>query len=63
MDQCCCPALPSLTRMSISAGRGWMLELGLQRSEPGRGLGLAMWRQTGERARIQYAHGWNAEED
>ena len=41
VSQCCCLALPSLTNKSASAGRGWVLELGLQRSEPGRGLGLA----------------------
>ena len=41
--QCRCPALPRVT----CAGRGWVLELRLRRLELGRGLGLAIWRQTG----------------
>ena len=41
-----CPALPSLTRVSASAGGGWMLELGLQGSDLGKGLRLTVLRQT-----------------
>ena len=43
--QCRHLALPSLRRSAAGAGGGWVLSLGLQRSYPGRGLGLATWRQ------------------
>ena len=39
------PALPSLRCASAGTGRGWVRKLGLQRSDPERGLGLAAWRQ------------------
>ena len=48
---CRCLALPSLRCSPAGAGRGWVLRLGLQRSDPGRGLGLAAWRQL-EGARV-----------
>ena len=48
-DGQCYPALPSLR--PSSAGAGWGLRLRLQRSDPGRGLGLAAWRQS-EGARV-----------
>ena len=38
-DQGLCRAFPSLRHASIGVGGSWVLELGLQRSEPGRGLG------------------------
>ena len=43
--QCRCPALPSLRGASAGTGRGWVLELGLQRSDPERGLGAAVWKK------------------
>ena len=38
-------ALPSLRRSSTGLGKGWVLRFGLRRSDPGRGLELATWRQ------------------
>ena len=52
--QCHHAAVPSLTP---SSGGGRMLEFGLWRSEMGRGLGLSVWRQTGD-AGIQCDHSW-----
>ena len=42
------------------SGRGWGLRLRLQRSLPGRGLGLAVWRQP-EGSKEWYAMGWGVE--
>lgn len=42
---CCCPVHPSLRSSSAEVGGGWVLRLGLQRSDPGRGLGVAVRRQ------------------
>ena len=43
------PALPSLRLSSFGAGGGWVkLKLRLQRSDPGRGPGMAAWRQPEE---------------
>lgn len=40
------PALPTLRQVLPSgAGRSWVLKIGLRRSDPGRGLGLAVQRQ------------------
>ena len=49
--RCHCPALPSLRCSPAGAGRVWVLRLGFWRSGPGRGLGLALWRQL-EGARV-----------
>ena len=49
-----CPAPPSLRCFSAEAGRGWVLRLGVWRSDPGRRLGLAAWRHP-EGARAWYA--------
>ena len=38
-DQGFCPAFPSLRHVSARVDGSWVLELGLWRSEPGRGLG------------------------
>ena len=40
-----CLELPSLRYSSLGEGEGWVLRLRLQRSEPGRRLVLAVWRQ------------------
>ena len=42
------PTLPSLRRPSAGVGRGWVLKLRLQRSDPGKGSRLAAWRQHDE---------------
>ena len=39
------PCTPSLRHASACADGGWVLKLGIQRSDPGRGLGLAAWKQ------------------
>ena len=45
-DNCyCCPELPNLRHSSTGEGRGWVLKLRLQRSDPGRSLGLTVGRQ------------------
>ena len=44
-------ALPNLKCPSTGMGRGWGLRLGLRRSDLGKGLGLAVWRQP-EGARV-----------
>ena len=49
---CCCLALPSLRRSLAGAGGGWVLRLGIRRSDPARGLGLVGWRQP-EGARVR----------
>ena len=49
--QCQHPALPSLRCSYAGAGGGWVLRLALQRSDLGRALRLAVWRQP-ERARV-----------
>ena len=49
--QCHHPALLSLRHTTTCAGGGWQLELKLQSSELGRGLGLAVWKQP--------ERGWN----
>ena len=51
--QCHRPAVLSLR--CASTGVGWVLELGLQRCNPGRGLGLAVWKQPG----FGVGGGWN----
>ena len=43
--QCHLPALPRLRQVSAGVCGGWVLKLGLQPTDPGRGLGLAAWRQ------------------
>mgnify|MGYP007134199922 CR=1 FL=1 len=40
-----CPILPSPRHVSSHAGRSWVLKLMLQKSDPGRGLGWAVWKQ------------------
>ena len=54
---CRCPALPSLTCVSASAGGGWMLELGFQGSDLGKGLRLTVLRQM-EGVGILWNCGW-----
>ena len=39
------PVLSSQRSMAAWAHRAWVLKLGLQQTDPGRGLGLASWRQ------------------
>ena len=47
-SQCCRAAPPSLRRESAGAAGGWGLEPGLRRSDPERGLGLAVQKQPGQ---------------
>ena len=47
------------TRARKHLGRDWALRLRLQRSVPGKGLGLTVWRQS-ERAREQCTKAWGA---
>ena len=44
----CLPSLLSLRHSSTSAGGVWVLKLRLKKSDPGRGLGWAAWRQPKE---------------
>ena len=46
-------AFPSRRCMSAGVRGGWVLKLGLQRTDPRRGLGLAAWRQP-EGAEVWY---------
>ena len=40
-----CPVFPTQRHVSIHADRSWVLKLTLWRSDSGRGLGWAVWKQ------------------